>query len=510
MARIEHTIKNGTAAIFKYIVKTILQFLIRTMIIYKLGVQYVGLDSLYANIISILSLAELGIGSAITFSMYKPVAEHDIEKLKSLNSLYKKVYAVIACFVMIFGIIISPFIKFLVNGDTNIEVNLYFIYFIFLTNTVISYFGAHKKSLLFANQRNDIENNISTSVLVSSSIIQIIILTFLTNYYLYAITIPFFTLIEVIVTVKYTNKMYPEIHGKAQPLDKETKSIIVKNIVGTSFHQIGSVFVMSTDNLLISSFFGLEILGVVSNYILIYNAINSLILIIINALQASVGNLIAIENKEHVFKMYMTINWFFSCIIGFCSIALVCLYQPFMLIWVGKENLISMEIVILIVIKFYITKMRNVTNMFKNCAGLMWNDRFKPIIETIINIIVSIILIKIIGLSGVFIGTIVSTVLVPFWVEPYVLYKNYFNFKVNNYFIRYLIYTVITLISGIICFYLCSLLPLYSFYWFIIRGLICVGIITVVYLVFFSKTNEFYYLNNIIIKPFLKKIKHKN
>ena len=509
MARKERTIKNSVAAIAKYFIKMVLQFVLRTIIIYKLGVEYVGLDALYANIISMLSMAELGIGSAIVFSMYKPAAENDVEKLKSLNALYKKMYLIIASIVLVIGISISPFLKYLINGEPNVSVNLYVIYFIFLANTVISYLGAHKKSLLFAHQRNDVESNVATSVLVVMAIAQIVGLLAFDNYYVYAIMTPIFTLLEVLIIVIIANKFYPNIRGKAKPLDKETKKQVTKNIVGSSLHQIGSVLVLSTDNLLISMFFGLNVLGKVSNYILIYNAINNFIMIFTNALQASVGNLIATSSKERVYKIYKMFNWIFACVVGFCSISLICLYQHFIGIWVGYIYLLNIYVVLVMIIRFYVTKMRSLTNVFKNCAGLMWNDKLRPIFETIVNIVVSIILLKVIGVAGVFVGTIISTVVVPLWVEPYVLYKHYFNKSMKDYFISYGFYTLVTLIGGFVAFALCSLLPTYGIWWFIIKGIIVVCVTSIVFLLSYFKTNEFKILFNEYIKPIINKFKRK-
>ncbi|MBQ8615801.1 MAG: hypothetical protein IJ415_04470 [Clostridia bacterium] len=508
MARKERTVKNGISAVIKYVVKLLLQFVLRTIIIYKLGVEYVGLDSLYANIISMLSLAELGIGSAIAFSMYKPAAENDIEKLKSLNSLFKKVYLIIAGVVLVVGLALMPFLDFFISGEPNVDVNLQIVYLVFLLNTVVSYFGAHKRSLLFAYQRNDVENNIMTMQLIMMSIAQIVLLLIFKNYYLYVVMIPLFTLFEVIMVNIKSKKMFPEISGKAQPLDKDTKKAISKNIIATSCHKLGAVVVMSTDNLLVSKFFGLTVLGTISNYVLIYSAITSLISILINALQASVGNLIATKSEGEVYKFYKVCNFAFSLIVGFCAICMMCLYQHFMGMWVGAtEYTISIWVVFALVAKFYITETRQVTNMFKNCAGLMWQDRFKPIIESVVNIVASIAFIKLFGLAGIYVGTIFSTLCAPLWVEPLVLHKHYFKCSMKNYFIKYAAYLLITLITGGLSYFVCSLLPLYGIWWFILKAIICFAIITFVYLLCYFKTSEFKDCYQSYVKPLLKKLK---
>lgn len=491
MARKDSTIKNSVTGIVKYITKLIIQFVLRTIVIYKLGVEYVGLDSLYANIISMLSLAELGIGSAIVFSMYKPVAENDIEKLKSLNNLYKKMYLLISIIVLCVGLAIMPFIKHLINGEPNVNVNLYVIYAVFLANTVITYLGAHKRSLLFVYQRSDIENNIYTILYFILAILQAIMLLVFKSYYLYAILLPIFSLLETMVIVIMANKLYPKINGKAQPLDKAIKKEIFKNVIGASCHQIGYVIVLSTDNLLVSMFFGLNTLGIISNYILIYTAIHTLTMLINNALQASVGNLIATTDKEKVFKYFNTLNWIFACIDGFCCICLIGLYQHFMTIWVGVSGLVSIWVVLAIVVRFYVTKMRTLTILFKTCTGLMWNDKISPILESVLNIVISVICIKLMGIAGIFVGTIISTILVPMWVEPYVLFKNYFKKSIKLFFNKYLFYTLVTLIAGTLTFAICSLLPSVGIAYFILKGIICIIVICAVYLLCYYKTTEF-------------------
>lgn len=510
MSRKERTLKNGISGIVKYFVKLVLQFILRTLIIYKLGVEFVGLDSLYANIISILSLAELGMGSALVYSMYKPAAEKDYEKLKRLNNFYRKVYTIISIIVLTIGLGIMPFLEFFIKGNPNIDVNIYIVYVVFLLNTVVSYLGAHKRALLFVFQRNDVETNIITTQIIALSVAQSIMLLAFRSYYLYVIMIPIFTLFEVVSVVAITRKKYPEISGKAEKLDKETKKVITKNIIATSCHQLGSVVVLSTDNLLVSKFFGLTALGTISNYILIYNAVNSLLLIIIEALKASVGNLIATTDTEKVYKFFNLINWLFSCLVGFCSIALLCLYKPFINLWVGDTGyIITFGVILTLVIKFYTTKMRNVVNMFKDCAGLMWNDRFKPLAEAFINLTASIACIYLFGLAGIYIGTIISTLFVPLWVEPLVLFKNYFKKPLKEYFKKYLLYTTVTLIVGGVTYLLCYIIKLQGIIGLIAMATICLVVPIILYYIAYFRTNQFKDLKSKAY-GFIKSGKEKN
>ena len=509
MSRKERTLKNGISGIVKYFVKLVLQFILRTLVIYKLGVEFVGLDSLYANIISMLSLTELGMGSALVYSMYKPAAEKDYEKLKSLNNFYRKIYIIISTIVLIIGLGIMPFLEFFINGKPNVDVNIYIVYVVFLLNTVISYLGANRRALLFVFQRNDVETNIMTTQIIALSVAQSIMLLVFESYYLYAIMIPIFTLLEVLAVAVITKKRFPEVLGKSEKLDADTKKSITKNVVATSCQQLGTVVVFSTDNLLVSKFFGLTTLGNISNYVLIYNAINTFFTIIIEAFRASVGNLIATTDKEKVYKFYSVFKLVFSILTAFCSIMLLCLYQPFIKIWVGQAGLVATSVVISIVLKFYVTKMRTVTIMFKDCSGLMWNDRFKPIAEALINIAASLICIELFGLVGIFIGTIISTVVVPLWVEPLVLYKNYFKKNLWSYFKIYFRDVIIMLISGCICYFVCSLITLPGIIGLLLKFGTCGTLTGLLLLLAYLPTND---MRNLItyLKDILVKIRNKS
>ena len=269
MTRTQNIRKNLIFNIIKYVTNLLLQFVLRTVLIYYMGAEYLGLNGLFTNIFSFLNLAELGIGSAIVFSMYKPIADNDVEKIKSLEHLYKKFYIIISIIVGTIGLAITPFIKYLMNGGVSVNINIYILYIMYLVYTLVGYWSAHKRSLLFAYQRNDVENKIKTICIVGMSLIQIVVLVLFKNYYIYFSISILFTLIECILIQVYANKLFPEISGKTHPLDKETKKEITRNVTAISMHKIGGAVVFSTDNILISTFLGVVVLGAYSNYALI-------------------------------------------------------------------------------------------------------------------------------------------------------------------------------------------------------------------------------------------------
>ena len=492
MTRTQNIKKNLIFNVIKYVTNLMLQFVLRTVLIYYMGAEFLGLNGLFTNIFSFLNLAELGIGSAIVFSMYKPIADNDIEKVKSLQNLYKKFYIIISIIVGVIGLAITPFIKYLMNGGVTVDINIYVLYLMYLAYTLVGYWSAHKRSLLFAYQRNDIENKIKTICIIAMSIIQIVVLMIFKNYYLYFSISILFTLIECACIHSVANKLYPEINGKSQPLDEKTKKEITKNVTALSMHKIGSAVVFSTDSILISTFLGVVILGAYSNYFLITSSIVSIFAVIINALIASAGNLVASSSVDYVFERYKKINFMFSYLTSFSTICLIILFQPFIKIWTGGgEFLLNYSTVILISLSFYFTRMRCGVGIFKDATGLYWQNKWQPIVEAIVNLVVSIVLVKLIGINGIFIGTIVSTLVAPFWVEPYVLYKHYFKRSVKGYFARYALDFVIMCASCVITYFVCSLIPDGGIWWLILKFVVCILLSNILLILAYLPTKEF-------------------
>lgn len=507
MTRSNNIKRNLTANIIKFATQLLLQFVLRTVLIYTMGAEYLGLNGLFTNILSFLNLAELGIGSAIVFSMYKPINDGDLEKVKSLQSLYKKFYSIIFIVILVIGLTLLPFLDVLIKGDVTVDINIYILYLMYLANTLISYISAHKRSLLFAYQRNDVENKIKTFCLFGMTLFQILILIALKNYYFYFIINIIFTFIECMWIKSTTNKLYPDINGKSQPLDIQTKKEVSKNVAALSLHKLGGAVVFSTDNILISSITGLVVLGAYSNYYLIIASLTSFVTLISTSLKGSVGNLIADKNNEYVYCTYKTINLLFSIMSSFFAICLFVLLNPFILLWTGGGiYLFNSSTVLLLCISFYLNQMRAGTGVFREGAGLFWYNRFAPIAESLINLIASIILGIFMGINGIILGTILSTILVPLWIEPKVLYKHYFKKNVWSYFRQYLIDTLIMIAVGAICYFVCSFIPDGGIGLLIAKFATCIPLCGVLLLIAYLPSKEFKQTLS-TFKTFIKKSK---
>jgi O-antigen/teichoic acid export membrane protein len=303
--------------------------------------------------------------------------------------------------------------------------------------------------------------------------------------------------------------MYPNINGKTKPLDEETKKEIAKNITALSMHKIGGAVVFSTDSILTSIFCGIVVLGAYSNYTLITSAIVSIFVIFINGIQGSIGNLVASQPVEYVYNRFRVVNFIYSYLASFTTICLVVLFQPFIKVWTGNEiYLLNDSTVILICLSFYLTRMRCSVGVFKDAAGLFWHNKWMPIVESGVNLIVSIIFANWFGIDGIFIGTIVSTLVAPFWVEPHILFKHYFKKSSRQYFGKYILNLIIMIMSCIATYCVCSLIPLRGVGYLIIRFIVCISVSNIILMTIYLPTKEFWEtltICKVVINSFFKR-----
>ena len=458
--RTKNSVRNLISSIVAYLIQIVLNFLVRRYFIYVFNAEYLGINSLFSNVLSMLSLAELGFGTAITFAMYKPMATHDEQKIRQLLNFYKKCYYYIGIMVGIIGLAVIPFMDYFRAQVPNVRVNLYVVYFLFLTNTVCSYFFAYRRSLLYADQRTDIENKVNIFFNILSSVLQIAILLISKNYYLYIIITIITSILNNITIYIYTEKKYPEYISKvANPLEDVEKKIIYKNIKALALHRVGSVIVFSTDSLLIFVLIDSITLGKYSNYLMITTGVTAVINLIIGAIRGSVGNSIAKEDINVNQILFKKLNYLYMFVVSFCTICIVVLSNSFVKVVFSKDGtniLLENSIVFFLGISFFLTASRNMVSLFKECAGLFRQDRFKPIIEAAINLTSSILLSKYFGLIGIILGTIISTLIMPLWIEPLILNKYYLKLSTSKYFLRYFIYTVFMMVSMFVTGYVGS------------------------------------------------------
>lgn len=476
------------------VVNSLLMFVSRTVFISTLGTTYLGVNGLLTNILSMLSLTELGVGTAISFSLYKPIAEKDDKKIISIMAFYKKAYRYIGLFVFISGLIVMPFLKYIIK-DYKVVDNLYIIYFLYLLNTAYTYLFTYKRTLITADQKGYKLVPFTTIFKVITIILQIIVLVLTKSFILYLVVQLITSLLENIVVNRYIDKKYPILNNKSEKIEEKELKVIVKNIKAMMFHKIGDFCINSTDNIVISAFINITAVGIYSNYLMIINMINQFVMIFFNSLTASLGNLIAQEGREKNFKIFNIIDFMGFWIYGFVTVCFYNLMNPFITLWIGSQNLLSKGIVIVVILNYYLTGMRVSVSTVKGAAGLYDDDKYIPIIQSVINLVVSLILVQKIGLVGVFIGTLISSVVLPCWYRPMLIYKKIFKVSPLEYFIKYLKYLIIVVINILITSTLinltCSTLNIFTF---IIMLLISVIVPNIVILLLFWRSEEFKYL----------------
>lgn len=447
-SRTRNVLYNIIGGVGGQIFTSVLQFTCRTVFISFLGVTYLGINGLFSNILSMLSLAELGIGPAIIFSMYKPIAENDEVHIAKLMNFYRTAYRIIAIIVLIVGLLITPFLNFFINGNTDIE-NLKMIFVLILMNTVVSYLYAYKGSMLTADQKAYIGVIIRNIFAVIQNVAQIIVLLITKNYFLYLIVQIFTTVIANFILSKYVDKKYPFLlKYKYEKIDKDEYKCIMQKVKGMMMHKTGGFVLNSTDNLVISKFVGVVAVGIYSNYMMIMNMIKAYLTQITGGLTASIGNLVASETKEKTEEVFNNLMFIYFWIYSFCFVCFWVIFQPFITMWLGSSYLMSESVLLIILINFYLNGFQDCINSYINVTGLFWETRKKPIVECLINLMTSVFLADKIGLIGVFLGTLVSFIC-TFWINPIVLYKKYFNKSVIHYFNKFLIYFLITIIMAL-------------------------------------------------------------
>lgn len=510
MSRTSKSIRNIFVAAVGQIAIALTGFVARKIFIIFLNTEYLGLNGLFSSILTVLSLAELGLGPAMIFSLYKPLAENNTSICQSLMNLYQKAYLIIGFVVLIIGSCITPFITFFIKDIPENITGIHIIYIMFVINASISYFFSYKRSLIIASQNQYQIDFVHTIVYFLMNGLQILILAFTQNYYFFLGVQILFTFLENLILSQKVNNIYPWIKEKSTSsnIPLFIKKEIIRNIKAMIFHRIGGIVVDSTDRILIAKFFGLLFLGLYSNYLLIFNEIKSLILIFFTGITASVGDFGVSKTCEESYELYKKIQFINFWIVSFCSICLFVLINPFIkLIWLGSEYLISMNILIVMIINFYINNMRRTILTFKEAFGLPWYDRFKPLISAAVNLFFSILLANKFGIIGVFLGTTITELCVNVWFEAYVIFKHVFNKSIKIFFKKYIIQNIIFLLNITITYTICNLLPFTSLINFVFNSLICLSISNLIIYLFYHKSNEFKYILILIYEFFPLKIK---
>lgn len=500
-SRTSKSIRNTIVALCEQGVYNIMSFLCRTVFIYTLGKTYLGFSGLFSDILTLLSLAELGVGTAILYSMYKPAATGDHRRVAALLNLYKKVYNTIGILITIIGLCLTPFLGFLISDIPDMP-EIPIIYLLYLLNTTASYFFVYKKSILITDQKSYISSLIYISTTTAQNILQIVFLLLTHNFIVYLIIQVVCTMANNIAISIYVDRHYSYLKEyKNEQLDKESKVAIYNNVKAMFVSKLSSAVVTSTDNLLISKFVSTIVLGLYSNYTLFTTMFRTILSKIFEALTGSVGNLVALESGDKVYKTFRKI-WFVNFwLVSFSCAGLFALVNTFIELWVGESYLLNLQVVFIICLNLYMRLIRNTFLTFNDTYGMFKQLKPKCIAEAAINFVVSLIMVGPLkmGIYGVLLGTFISNITTNFWYEPYLLYTKKFNVPMSKYFVLFAEYFVLTAISAGGSYWICNfLIDVGGWIGFVVKGIAVCVIVNLFYAIVFARTDEFKYLLGIV------------
>lgn len=498
-SRTGYSAVNTSVALFSRITAILIGFATRVVFTRMLNENYVGINGLFTDILNILSLTELGAGAAITYALYRPVADNDIPKQKALMQMFKWFYRITAVFVGISGILIIPFMDVIMKNKPDVN-HLVFIYLLYLSNSVLSYLLAYKRTLIEAHQMGYIVLIYQTVFLLIQNIGQMAVLVVTRNFILYLSVHIICTILANIFISAKADKMFPYLKEEVkEKLDKSEKSSIYRNIKAMFMHKAGGIVVNNTDNLIISSFAGVKSTGIYSNYYLLISSVRQLIDQVFQGITASVGNLGAEDDKSHIKQIFETAFFAGNWLYAFAAICLYELSEPFIEISFGSRYLFTKDIVLVLCINFYINGTRKAVLVFRDSLGLFFYDRYKALAEAVLNLVFSIILVRHYGTLGVFMGTLLSMVLASVWVEPYVLYKYHIMQPCTAFFVKYIIYIVFSGIVWVVTDIICRQVMGMAVCVLAIRAVICIILPNAVFTIFYCRMEEARFLKEKIL-----------
>lgn len=464
MYRKVNSIKNLVTSTGSELLVMVLKFITRTIFINILGKEYLGINGLFTNILQMLSLTELGLASAINYQLYKPIAERNEERIRILMKFYKNAYRMIGIIIIGIGLCIIPFLPVLIRDYDTLEalgINAVFIFLLYLIQSASTYlFFAYKSALIRADQKEYKLTIASYGITVISYGTQILILLFWHNFVFYTASLIFFDIIQNVIFAHIVDKNYSFIRKKTSGklTIREIKSLL-RDCYALFIYKINQVVLNATDNIILSSFIGLAVVGEYSNYIMIYNQIKIIMIRCFNAIKASLGNFHAVEKVENEYLLFKAMNLFTIISYGSAAVGTIVVGDSFVATWIGEEYVLGDIFCILLGIEIYILGIRQLMGSYRETMGLFQQGKYRPMASIILNIIFSIALVRPLGLYGVMLGTILSDCMTMIWIDPLVLYR--YGFKnycpLRNYFIKNSIYLLVLVIAVILSKFLCGL-----------------------------------------------------
>ncbi len=476
----------------------------RRFLIQYIGNDVNGLHSLYISIIGVLAMADLGLGSAISFCMYKPIVDGQNDIVAALYGLFKKFNLVVGAIIFALGLGIMPFLQYLAKDYREIDVNLYSTFFLMLISVVLTYGYSAKTSLINAYKNDYVTTTITSSGSLLQYALQIVVIVIWRSFELHLLCRTVVVLLQWLATNLYTKKNHREILSRKEKLPTEAKKDLFKIFKATCMHKFGTVMVNTIDSIIISSFIGLTVLGKYSNYTTIITAMMGVISLFFVPITSVIGHMYVHESKENVVKYY-DFFYGFNYVIG---VFFFCVYfagiDPLITLVFGSQLDLDLTVVYVITLNYFIQFMRNATSLFRNATGTFYNDRWKPLYESISNLLLSLILVHYLGLAGILIATIITNLLICHTVEPHVIYKYAFGMSVKKQLVKnYLYIALFALVLWVL--YYCKVSLQNAFANLIVNSLIGVAVSIVPCAVLYFTNQQF----RLRTTEFIKKLSAK-
>ena len=459
-SRTKNSVLNMVASVAFRVMTLIMAFVSRTVFIYVLGAEYLGLNGLFTNILSFLALSELGLGSAIAFLLYKPIADNDVERMKTVMNFYKRCYVVVGLTILFLGCCLMPFLNSMVTLDKPIPENLYLVFFLFVLQSAVSYFfAAYKQTFVNANQKAYLLGKIEVAFTIINCIVDVVVLLIFKDFLAYLSFKVFVVIVKNLVLSKKIDNMYPFLTEKVNTfLTKEEIRKVFKDIYSVTIFRLGSVLFNSVSNIVTSAIIGTIVVGYYSNYTMIVSQVEVLIMLAFNAVAAGIGNVVATETKDKQFAIYKKIDIITSSLYIFCSVCLIQLLNSFISLWVGNiasDFVMNQFVVILIVANMYLNCSGQVLERFRIANGLFKVGRDLQMLGGVVNIILSVVFARLLGFEGVLISPFICKMLIT--VTPFVArvgnksFGMSMGYMLREYFFKVLLLCVICTVVWIIC-----------------------------------------------------------
>ena len=488
------------------LINTILGFIYRTIFIKVLSSSYLGINGLFSNILQILSFADLGISTAIVYRFYEPISKNDVTKVGQLMNFFKKVYNGVASIILVAGLSLLPFLNQFIKESSEIpsDINLQEVYLLFLLQTLSSYLFVYKQTILSADQKQYIVSLIQTFITFLRYAIQVAILLVTQKYIWALVSSILLNLLLNLIFSEWVSHKYKDVFSIKESISKEEKKEIFDDTKATLCHKIGGTVLNSTDNIILSRYVGIVATGLYSNYSMILSSLSSVLNQVFGSFTSSLGNAHVEQTKEQKYISYRRLLFGNLWATSICTVCLYSLLNDFITIWLGPNMLLDSLTVMVLCIQFFMETARIISMSYTNGCGLFIRDKIRPVIEAAINLIVSIIMTNLLGIAGVFVGTIASHLCTVFWREPYLLYRYEFGKTMQEYWIYYAFSALSTIILCAFFSWIstCCFLPICGFIGFFLKASMIFIVGNIIAVILFNKHPDFVFYKNLFLRKF--------